>query len=83
MKRIEANDPVAMCQWVKFVARGGDNKSAFEYLTKAGAGLGDVEAHYFLSIMYMDGEGVEQDMKQAVFLSEEAAIGGNLDARYN
>ena len=82
MKRIEANDPVAMCQMGKIRRKGGDNKSAFEYLTKAG-GLGDVEAHYFLSIMYMDGEGVEQDMKQAVFLSEEAAIGGNLDARYN
>ena len=26
MKRIEANDPVAMCQWVKFVAREGTTK---------------------------------------------------------
>lgn len=59
-----------------------DCKSAFEYLTKA-AGLGDVIAHYELSCLYKLGEGVEKDKKKCFFHSEEAAIGGYADARYN
>ncbi len=55
---------------------------AFQYYTKA-AKLGDFEAHQNLSIMYHKGEGVEKDMKKAVYHMEEAAIGGHHEARYN
>ena len=82
MKRIEANDPVALCeegvkQYVK-----ADCSSAFEYFTRA-AELGDVEAHNSLSYMYRDGHGVEKDRGKAIYHLEEAAIGGHPDARFN
>jgi TPR repeat protein len=44
--------------------------------------LGDIEAHYKLSICYYLGHGVEKDEKKRVFHWEEAAIGGNIDARF-
>ena len=37
-------------------------KSAFEFLSKA-AELGDIAAHYNLSVMYGKGVGVEEDMR--------------------
>ena len=60
----------------------GNFKGAVEYFTKAAA-LGDMDAHYSLSIMYREGGGVEKDMKKAVYHMEEAAIGGQADARFN
>ena len=48
-----------------------------------GTGLGDVEAHYNLSIMYREGEGVEKDMKKYTYYMEEAAIAGHPTARHN
>jgi tetratricopeptide (TPR) repeat protein len=82
MKRIEANDPVAMrYQGLNYIEKG-DYSSAVEYFTKA-AELGDVKAHYHLSICYRLGQGVEKDEKKKVFHLEEAAIGGHPDARYN
>ena len=82
MKRVETNDPVA----TQFVGircyYEGDYGSAFEYLTKA-AGLGDAEAHYYLSHMYSEGEGVEKDAQKEFYHLEEAAIGGNPAARSN
>ena len=52
-------------------------------MTKA-AELGDIEAHYNLSVFYCKGEaGVEKDMKKAVRHAEEAAIAGHHLARYN
>jgi hypothetical protein len=86
MKRIEANDPVALReeggnQYVKT-----DYSSAFEYYTRA-AELGDAEAHNQLSLMYYTGHGVEKDgekeMIKEVYHLEEAAIGGHPRARYN
>ena len=56
--RVEANDPVAMCSIGKEKYFGGDYQAAFEYWTKAAA-LGNVEAHYPLSILYYEGNGVE------------------------
>jgi TPR repeat protein len=47
MNRLEANDPVAMCQEGIEQYKKGDYSSAFEWNTKA-AGLGLVEAHYRL-----------------------------------
>ena len=82
MKRIKANDPFA----IRFMAmeryRGGDYKSAFEYSARAAA-LGDVEAHYQLSIFYRYGKGVEKDENRALHHTEQAAIGGHPNARHN
>jgi tetratricopeptide (TPR) repeat protein len=82
MKRIEANDPVAICDMGKEHYDEGDYEAAFEYLSKA-AELGDVEAHFNLSFMYEEGTGVEKDEKKQVHHLEEAAIGGHPGARHN
>eukprot|EP00577_Skeletonema_sp_RCC1716_P033065 CAMPEP_0113414972 /NCGR_PEP_ID=MMETSP0013_2-20120614/24311_1 /TAXON_ID=2843 ORGANISM="Skeletonema costatum, Strain 1716" /NCGR_SAMPLE_ID=MMETSP0013_2 /ASSEMBLY_ACC=CAM_ASM_000158 /LENGTH=103 /DNA_ID=CAMNT_0000301883 /DNA_START=385 /DNA_END=692 /DNA_ORIENTATION=+ /assembly_acc=CAM_ASM_000158 len=57
MTRIEANDPAAMSQKGIELDKKGDYQSALTYFTKA-AGLGDAEAHYWLSHLYSDGLGV-------------------------
>jgi tetratricopeptide (TPR) repeat protein len=82
MKRIEANDPVAICQQGGKYYNKGDYSSAFEYYTKA-AILGHVEAHCQLAGCYEWGEGVEKDKKKELYHLEEAAIGGHPMARYN
>ena len=83
MKRIkECNDPAAMYQVGKERCDEGDYDTAFEYYTKA-AELGDVIAHYQLSVVYRKWEGVKKDEEKAVYHWEKAAIGGNPFARYN
>eukprot|EP00984_Skeletonema_dohrnii_P026617 scaffold15968_cov70-Skeletonema_dohrnii-CCMP3373.AAC.3 len=82
MKRVEANDPVAMLEEGNIQYDKGDYSVAFEYYTKA-AELGDVEAHYSLSCMYRDGLGVEKDRGKEIYHLEEAAISGHPDARFN
>jgi len=84
MRRIEANDPVSMCQEGSEQYDKGDYISAFQYFTKA-AELGDVEAHFKLSLLYLFGRarGVEKDEKRAMHHLEEAAIGGHPEARFN
>ena len=82
MKRIEANDPDAICKYGAEQYEKGDYRSAFQYYTKA-AELGDAEAHYYLSLLYRDGEGVEKDEEKRIHHLEEAAIAGNPRARYN
>lgn len=83
MKRIEANDPVAMCYMGTERYHEGDYKAAFEYYTKAAA-LGDVVTHYQLSIMYhREGKGFEKDEKWEQYHKEQAAIGGHPLARHN
>eukprot|EP00984_Skeletonema_dohrnii_P003597 scaffold1220_cov104-Skeletonema_dohrnii-CCMP3373.AAC.2 len=82
MKRIEANDPVALRVTGNEAIDKGDYKSAFEYFSKA-ARLGDISAHFSLSLMYDKGEGVEKDKKKEVYHLEHAAIGGQPNARYN
>ena len=82
MKRIEANDPVAIRRIGTIRYDEGDYNSAFEHWTKAAA-LGDVRAHYELSIMYDEGEGVEKDEERALHHLTEAAIGGHPHARHN
>jgi hypothetical protein len=80
--RVEANDPVAL-QIMGFRRYGeGDYNDAFQYWIKA-AGLGNMSAHYHLSVMYRKGQGgVEKDMKKGLHHLEQAAIGGHLDARF-
>eukprot|EP00984_Skeletonema_dohrnii_P005337 scaffold1874_cov89-Skeletonema_dohrnii-CCMP3373.AAC.14 len=82
MKRIKANDPVAMTQWGKEQYEKGDYSSAFEYFTKAAA-LGSADAHGELADMYHNGRGVEQDEKKEMYHLEVAAIGGHHKARHN
>jgi len=82
MKRVEANDPVAIYEMGVFRYEEGDYEGAFEYLTK-GAELGGAEAHYLLSVMYRKGDNVEKDEKKEVYHLEEAAIAGHTFARHN
>jgi tetratricopeptide (TPR) repeat protein len=82
MKRAKANDPAAIYRMVKDRQELGDYEGAFEY-TKKAAELGDMNAHFNLSLLYAEGKGVEKDMKKKVYHLEEAAIGGHPDARYN
>jgi TPR repeat protein len=63
MKRIEKNDPVALCQVGGKRYNEGDYGTAIEYWTKA-AELGNVRAHYYLGVMYREGNGVEKDEKK-------------------
>jgi hypothetical protein len=82
MKRVKANDPVAICQVGARHIDKGDYDSAVKYLTKA-AELGDATAHYQLGCTYHIGECVEKDEGKAVYHSEQAAIGGHPWARHN
>eukprot|EP00984_Skeletonema_dohrnii_P006567 scaffold2352_cov90-Skeletonema_dohrnii-CCMP3373.AAC.6 len=82
MKRVEANDPLALCQWGLKQYEKGDFTSSFEYCSKA-AELGVIEAHYKLSLLYKEGHGVEKDEKKDIYHMVEAAIGGHPEGRYN
>ena len=82
MTRAAANDPATLYLLGKRDRGNGNYESAFKYWTKAAA-LGDADAHYNLSCMYMKGEGVEKDEKKEVYHAEEAAIRGHLIARHN
>ena len=82
MERIQKNDPAAMCHMAKKRYDEGDYETALEYWTKA-AGLGNADAQYSLSIMYRDGEGVQNDEKKQVYHLEDAAIAGHPNARHN
>ncbi len=81
MKRVEANDPLAVCEIGTEKYEKGDYEAAFEYFTKA-VTLGDVKAHHNLSIMYHYGQGVEKDKKKELHHLTEAAIGGMPLARF-
>ena len=82
MKRIKANDPIALKEMGVKVYNKGDYDTAFEYLSKA-AELDDLDAHYYLGIMYWKGEGVEKEEEKYVYHSEKAAMGGHPFARNN
>jgi len=82
MKRIEMNDPVAIFQEGGEQFIKGDYSSAFELYTKA-AELGELEAHYKLSLMYNLGYGVEKDEGKEMHHLEVATIGGHPIARHN
>jgi TPR repeat protein len=82
MKRVKANDPVALFQMGARYKDEGNYEGAFKYFTKA-ATLGEADAHYNLSLLYATGEGVEMNEKKKVYHLEEAAISGHPYARYN
>ena len=81
-KRIKANDPVAMREMGTDRCDKGDYNAAFEYFTKAAA-LGDVEAHYRLSVLFREGKGVEKDDKKDLYHTEQAVIAGHPRARHH
>ena len=82
MKRVEANDPVAMCHMGRDKYDEGDFRSAFDYYSRAVA-LGNVQAHYHLSALYREGKGVEKDEKKLMYHAEQAAIRGHPMARHD
>mmetsp|Transcript_2930 Transcript_2930/g.4289 ORF Transcript_2930/g.4289 Transcript_2930/m.4289 type:complete len:300 (-) Transcript_2930:164-1063(-) len=82
MKRIEAKDPVSIYQMGFYRNQEGDYDGAIEYFKKA-AGLGDLGAHYELTVMYRNRHGVEKDKKKEVYHLEKAAICGVPFARHN
>ena len=61
MKRAVANNPAALSGMGRQYYKDGDYDVAFRYWTKA-AVLGDVDAHYKLSVLYREGEGVEKEL---------------------
>eukprot|EP00986_Skeletonema_menzelii_P014672 scaffold9947_cov124-Skeletonema_menzelii.AAC.5 len=73
MKRRKVNDPVAILEAGKRSYHQGDHENALDDFKKA-AELGDVEAHYCLSFMYRDGNGVDKVMAKRLQLKhlEEA-----------
>jgi len=75
-------DPVALRQVGTLCIRDSDHKGAFGNFMKA-AELGDADAHYQLSLLYHDGQGVEKDEKKRMYHLEKAVIGGHPDARYS
>lgn len=74
MKRVKANDLVAICYEGIAQFEKGDYSSVFKCYSKA-VDLADAEVHYKLSMMYDDGVGVEQDSGKTMNHLEEAAIG--------
>eukprot|EP00984_Skeletonema_dohrnii_P014494 scaffold6090_cov129-Skeletonema_dohrnii-CCMP3373.AAC.2 len=82
MKRLEANDPIAMRQEGIGKYYKGEHIKAFDYFTKA-AKLGNAEAHNRLADLYHYGHGVEKDRGKEMYHLEEAAIGGHPNARRN
>ena len=82
MKRIEANDTVALCHMGTTKCDKGDYRAAFDYWTRA-ANLGDAISHYQLSVMYRGGIFVEKDEKKELHHLTEATIARHPKARYN
>eukprot|EP00573_Skeletonema_grethae_P003272 CAMPEP_0201689560 /NCGR_PEP_ID=MMETSP0578-20130828/3129_1 /ASSEMBLY_ACC=CAM_ASM_000663 /TAXON_ID=267565 /ORGANISM="Skeletonema grethea, Strain CCMP 1804" /LENGTH=197 /DNA_ID=CAMNT_0048174241 /DNA_START=364 /DNA_END=957 /DNA_ORIENTATION=+ len=82
MKRVEANDPLAIDKVGHYHYHDGDIDAAIKSWTKA-AELGSAEGHYSLSTLYKDGIGVEQNWKKTIYHLEQASISGHPLARHN
>ncbi len=82
MRRAEANDPTALNKVGTIHYSKGEYDRAFQYWSKA-ARLGNASAHFNVSILYQDGEGVEKDEKKFMHHLEEASIAGHPGARFN
>ena len=64
MKRVELNDPFAMCHLGKIRVDEGDYNCAFEYWTKA-ANLGDAAAHYIYQLCITRGKVLGRTRKRS------------------
>ena len=82
MKRVKANDPTALREMAVDHFDKGEYVAAIEYYTRA-IDLGNADAHYDLSFLYREGQGVKEDKKKELYHLEEAAIQGHPFARHN
>lgn len=87
-KRVEAGDAHAHYKLgaYHFYGQQGlpDNAATGIELWKEAAGLGSVEAHYELAILYCESSvRVNKDPEKMFYHSEVAAIGGHFMARHN
>ena len=80
MKRVEANDPVALHIVGMEHFKAGNYTTAIEFLERA-AVLGCIQSKYQLALMYRKGLGIETNMKKSMHHAEQAAIGGHPAAR--
>ena len=86
-KRFEVGDPIATFN-LGVCCRDGtygypqDHNKALEFWHRAGE-LGCSMAYGSIGYAYERGEGVEVDKKKAIHYYEQAAMGGNVRARYN
>lgn len=62
---------------IRFGEIKGPEKSQAEHYLRRAANQGSTDALYELAVMSRDGEIIERDVSQAVFLSQEAAARGN------
>ena len=67
MKRIDANDPIAMSHFGTERFIEGDYEAAFEYFTRAAA-LGNVDAHYELSCLYGNEKVLRRTREKSCFI---------------
>ena len=81
MKRVDANNPVAMHHRGSLYNREGNYDGAFEILSRA-AELGNIDAHSDIASLYLMGNGVEADQEKRIHHLEVAAIGGHPGARH-
>lgn len=79
---MEASNPAAIYNKGRDYYADKDYNTAFEYFSKAAA-MGNVAAHYQLSVMYERAQGAEKDEKDQLEHLEVAAVAGNTYARYN
>ena len=80
MKRVQANDAVALHIVGMEHFKAGDYAAAIEYLERA-AVLGYIQSNGQLAQMYHNGHGCEKDLKKFIYHLEKAAIGGHPAAR--
>ena len=76
----KAKGPVAMRNMGNEYFNKGDFGKAYKYLSQA-ADLGDADAHFRLSVLYENGQGVEKDEEKEKYHIEEAAVSGHPKAR--
>ena len=86
-KRVEKDDPIAIYNLGVYYDKGRngfpqDYTKALELWHKAGE-LGYSDAYVCIGYAYDYGRGVEVDQKKATYYYDLAAIGGDVDARYN
>ena len=86
-KRTEAGDAQAMDQlgrWYQNGDRGFPQNAdkALELWHRAGE-LGCFDSHFNIGVAYINGHGVERDMKKAIQYWALAAMGGDAPARHN
>ena len=86
-KRAEGDDANAIYSLGCFYSDGDmglqqDHNKAMELWLRAGE-LGCAASHHSIANAYANGGGVERDMKKAKYYWELAAMGGQIEARYN